>query len=191
MIWWPKRGGLEKDAVPGLPHRRIGGLWHESHFIRLSDCRFAERSFVESVSDAVTRGDPEPGRRPPVQPRLISGERNGTPRRTHRDPLARPGRDASVLRRSLRLEGCLGRSFSGLHVHRHGRRGRPLCRDQPPAGRGGRGAVLRGRRDVDAALARAQELGGTIVQPKQSVPGTSFGVLADVHGHKVGVASNG
>jgi hypothetical protein len=45
--------------------------------------------------------------------------------------------------------------------------------------------------DVDAALARAQELGGTIVQPKQSVPGTSFGVLSDVHGHKVGVASNG
>ena len=45
--------------------------------------------------------------------------------------------------------------------------------------------------DVEAALAKAQQLGGTIVQPKQSVPGTSFGVFADAQGHKVGVASNG
>jgi predicted enzyme related to lactoylglutathione lyase len=45
--------------------------------------------------------------------------------------------------------------------------------------------------DVPAALKRAQELGGTIVQPAQEVPGTSFGVFADAQGHKVGVAANG
>ena len=37
----------------------------------------------------------------------------------------------------------------------------------------------------------AEELGGSIVQPAQNVPGTSFGVFADAQGHKVGVAANG
>ena len=45
--------------------------------------------------------------------------------------------------------------------------------------------------DVDATLAKAVSLGGTITQPAQHVPGTSFGVFADAQGHKVGVASNG
>jgi hypothetical protein len=45
--------------------------------------------------------------------------------------------------------------------------------------------------DVDAALRKAVELGGTIVQPAQRVPGTTFGVFADAQGHKVGVAANG
>jgi hypothetical protein len=45
--------------------------------------------------------------------------------------------------------------------------------------------------DVAATLAKAEELGGTIIQPAQQVPGTSFGVFADALGHKVGVASNG
>ncbi len=44
--------------------------------------------------------------------------------------------------------------------------------------------------DVAATLQRAEELGGTIVQPAQQVPGTSFGVFADPHGHRIGVASN-
>ena len=43
--------------------------------------------------------------------------------------------------------------------------------------------------DVPAALARAEQLGGSIVQPAQEVPGVTFGVLADPLGHKVGVAS--
>ena len=43
---------------------------------------------------------------------------------------------------------------------------------------------------VRAALAKAEELGGSIVQPAQEVPGVTFGVLADPHGHKIGVASN-
>jgi uncharacterized protein len=45
--------------------------------------------------------------------------------------------------------------------------------------------------DVEATLARAEELGGSITQPAQHVPGTSFGVFADAQGHKVGVASTG
>jgi predicted enzyme related to lactoylglutathione lyase len=44
--------------------------------------------------------------------------------------------------------------------------------------------------DVDAALAQAERLGGRIVQPTQSVPGVTFGVLADPQGHLVGVASS-
>ena len=45
--------------------------------------------------------------------------------------------------------------------------------------------------DVAATLRKAEELGGTIIQHAQQVPGTSFGVFADAQGHKVGVASNG
>jgi predicted enzyme related to lactoylglutathione lyase len=45
--------------------------------------------------------------------------------------------------------------------------------------------------DVAATLKRAEELGGSIVQPAQQVPGTSFGVFADAQGHKVGVAASG
>ena len=48
-----------------------------------------------------------------------------------------------------------------------------------------------GVEDVAATLKRAEQLGGTIVQPTQEVPGTSFGVFADAQGHKVGVAANG
>jgi hypothetical protein len=47
-----------------------------------------------------------------------------------------------------------------------------------------------GVEDVAATLKKAEELGGTIIQPTQTVPGTSFGVLADVQGHRVGVASS-
>lgn len=45
--------------------------------------------------------------------------------------------------------------------------------------------------DVAATLTRAEQLGGTIIQPAQDVPGTSFGVFADAQGHRVGVASSG
>jgi predicted enzyme related to lactoylglutathione lyase len=46
-----------------------------------------------------------------------------------------------------------------------------------------------GVEDVAATLTRAEKLGGTIIQPVQHVPGTSFGVLADAQGHRVGVAA--
>jgi len=57
---------------------------------------------------------------------------------------------------------------------------------------GGSEAVLFfvGVEDVEATLARAEKLGGKTVQPAQSVPGVTFGVLADAQGHLVGVASN-
>jgi predicted enzyme related to lactoylglutathione lyase len=45
--------------------------------------------------------------------------------------------------------------------------------------------------DVAETLAKAESLGGTIVQPAQHVPGTSFGVFADAQGHRIGVAANG
>jgi uncharacterized protein len=45
--------------------------------------------------------------------------------------------------------------------------------------------------DVAATLDKAQGLGGTIIQPAQQVPGTSFGVFADAQGHRIGVAANG
>jgi predicted enzyme related to lactoylglutathione lyase len=48
-----------------------------------------------------------------------------------------------------------------------------------------------GVEDVAATLTKAEELGGKIIQPTQQVPGTTFGVFADIHGHKVGVAANG
>jgi len=44
--------------------------------------------------------------------------------------------------------------------------------------------------NVGRTLKRAEELGGTIVQPVQEVPGVSFGVFADAQGHRVGVAAN-
>jgi predicted enzyme related to lactoylglutathione lyase len=44
--------------------------------------------------------------------------------------------------------------------------------------------------DVAATLAKAVELGGSIVQPVQRVPGTSFGVFADAQGHQIGIAAN-
>ena len=44
--------------------------------------------------------------------------------------------------------------------------------------------------DVTETLESAVRLGGTIVQPAQHVPGTSFGVLADAQGHRIGVAAN-
>lgn len=47
-----------------------------------------------------------------------------------------------------------------------------------------------GVEDVAATLTKAEELGGTILQPAQHVPGTSFGVFADAQGHHVGVASS-
>jgi predicted enzyme related to lactoylglutathione lyase len=43
-----------------------------------------------------------------------------------------------------------------------------------------------GVEDVEATLARAEQVGGSIVQPAQHVPGTSFGVFADAQGPEWG-----
>jgi predicted enzyme related to lactoylglutathione lyase len=47
-----------------------------------------------------------------------------------------------------------------------------------------------GVEDVAATLVRAGELGGTVIQQAQHVPGTSFGVFEDAQGHRVGVAAS-
>jgi uncharacterized protein len=47
-----------------------------------------------------------------------------------------------------------------------------------------------GVEDVPATLAKAEQLGGTTIQPAQEVPGVTFGVFADAQGHIVGVAAN-
>jgi predicted enzyme related to lactoylglutathione lyase len=46
-----------------------------------------------------------------------------------------------------------------------------------------------GVEDVAATLARAEKLGGKVVQPATSVPGVTFGVLASPAGQMVGVAA--
>jgi uncharacterized protein len=43
--------------------------------------------------------------------------------------------------------------------------------------------------DVAATLTKAEALGGKIIQPPQHAPGVSFGVLADAHGHRIGIAA--
>jgi predicted enzyme related to lactoylglutathione lyase len=43
--------------------------------------------------------------------------------------------------------------------------------------------------DVAATLAAAVANGGRVVQPATSVPGVTFGLLADPHGQVVGLAS--
>ncbi len=57
---------------------------------------------------------------------------------------------------------------------------------------GGTDAVLFfvGVENVEETLARAEQLGGRTIQSAQSVPGVTFGVLADPQGHLVGVAAN-
>jgi predicted enzyme related to lactoylglutathione lyase len=47
-----------------------------------------------------------------------------------------------------------------------------------------------GVEDVQATLAKAEQLGGKVIQPAQEVPGVTFGVFADAQGHIVGVAAS-
>jgi predicted enzyme related to lactoylglutathione lyase len=56
---------------------------------------------------------------------------------------------------------------------------------------GGSDAVIFfvGVEDVEATLARAESLGGRTIQPATSVPGVTFGALADRQGHVIGVAA--
>ncbi len=49
--------------------------------------------------------------------------------------------------------------------------------------------VFAGVQDVQTALSRAVELGGTVVQPATEVPGVTFGLFADPQGNIVGVAA--
>ena len=82
-------------------------------------------------------------------------------------------------------------AFPGYTFIDTGAEGGPYVAISPRQGAQDEVLFFVGVQDVAATLRRAEELGGTIVQPEQKVPGTSFGVFADAHGHKVGVAANG
>jgi uncharacterized protein len=45
--------------------------------------------------------------------------------------------------------------------------------------------------DIAAAVAKAQALGGSVVQEPASVPGVRFALIADPQGHVVGLAQQG
>ena len=48
-----------------------------------------------------------------------------------------------------------------------------------------------GVEDIDAAVADASRLGGTVVQPPVRVPGVAFALIADPAGQVVGLAQQG
>jgi uncharacterized protein len=48
-----------------------------------------------------------------------------------------------------------------------------------------------GVQDIDAAVADATRLGGTVVQPPARVPGVAFALIADPAGQVVGLAQQG
>ncbi len=82
-------------------------------------------------------------------------------------------------------------AFPGYTFIDTGMEGPPYTAISPRQGDEDEVLFFVGVEDVAATLKKAEELGGTIVQPTQTVPGTSFGVLADAQGHRVGVASSG
>jgi hypothetical protein len=80
--------------------------------------------------------------------------------------------------------------FPGYTFIDTGSEGGPYVAISPRQGREDEVLFFVAVEDVPATLKKAEALGGTIVQPAQEVPGTSFGVFADAQGHRVGVASN-
>jgi hypothetical protein len=81
-------------------------------------------------------------------------------------------------------------SFPGYTFINTGAEGLPYTAIGPRQGAEDEVLFFVGVADVAATLKKAEELGGTILQPVQQVPGTSFGVIADAQGHHVGVASS-
>jgi predicted enzyme related to lactoylglutathione lyase len=82
-------------------------------------------------------------------------------------------------------------AFPGYTFIDTGAEGGPYVAISPRQGDEDEVLFFVGVEDVAATLNKAEQLGGTIIQPAQQVPGTSFGVFADTHGHRVGVASTG
>jgi predicted enzyme related to lactoylglutathione lyase len=82
-------------------------------------------------------------------------------------------------------------AFPGYTFIDTGVEGGPYVAISPRQGADDEVLFFVGVEDVAATLSKAEELGGTIIQSAQQVPGTSFGVFADAQGHKVGVAANG
>ena len=82
-------------------------------------------------------------------------------------------------------------SFPGYTFIDTGAEGGPYVAISPRQGDQDEVLFFVGVEDVAATLTRAIQLGGTIIQPAQQVPGTSFGVFADAQGHRIGVAATG
>lgn len=82
-------------------------------------------------------------------------------------------------------------AFSGYTFIDTGAEGGPYVAISPRQSSEDEVLFFVGVEDVAATLAKAEQLGGRIIQPTQQVPGTSFGVFADAQGHRVGVASAG
>ncbi len=80
-------------------------------------------------------------------------------------------------------------AYPGYSFVATGAEGGPPTAISPLQGPGDQVLFFVGVEDVAAALTRAEELGGSIVQPAQEVPGVTFGVFADPQGHQVGVAA--
>jgi uncharacterized protein len=80
-------------------------------------------------------------------------------------------------------------AFPGYTFIDTGAEGGPYVAISPRQGDQDEVLFFVGVEDVAATLTRATQLGGTIIQPAQQVPGTSFGVFADAHGHRIGVAA--
>ena len=45
--------------------------------------------------------------------------------------------------------------------------------------------------DIDAAVKRAADLGGQVIQEPQHIPGVAFALIADPQGHVVGLTQRG
>ena len=82
-------------------------------------------------------------------------------------------------------------AFPGYTFIDTGAEGGPYVAISPRQGDQDEVLFFVGVEDVAATLTRAIQLGGTIIQPAQQVPGTSFGVFADAQGHRIGVAATG
>jgi len=82
-------------------------------------------------------------------------------------------------------------AFPGYTFIDTGVEGNPYVAISPRQGAEDEVLFFVGVEDVAATLKKAEQLGGTIIQSEQRVPGTAFGVFADALGHKVGVASAG
>ena len=82
-------------------------------------------------------------------------------------------------------------AFPGYTFIDTGAEGGPYVAISPRQGTEDEVLFFVGVEDVAATLKRAEELGGTVVQTEQKVPGTSFGVFADAQGHRVGIAASG
>jgi len=113
---------------------------------------------------------------------------NAEPGGSFRDQVIRPGRDAVVLREAVRLEvprgGIPGYSYVDTGVEGAIPGGISPLQGGPPLV-----TFFVGVQDVAATLDAAVAQGGKIIQPATSVPGVTFGLLADPQGQVVGLAA--